>query len=167
MARVWEIPIELQGFEGRGLKYRGSIWRGGVVLLDGQRVKGRWGRYTLRDNQGREVSLRVRGNGVDPIPKIEVASKVIQLAPPLRWYEYVWAGLPLLLIHVGGALGAAIGAVALVWNAGVFRSDRTLAGKYLTTGAITLGAALAYVVSVSALYLLLDFLGVHPGTRSN
>ena len=167
MAHTREIPIELEGFEGRGLKYCGSIWRSGSIVLDGQRIKGRWGRYTLRDNQGREVSLRVRGNGVDPIPKIEVAGKVIHLAPPLRWYEYVWAGLPLLLIHVGGALGAAVGAVALVWNATIFRSERTLARKYLTTAAITLGAAVAYVVSVSALYLLLEFLGVHPGGRSS
>lgn len=161
MAGVWEIPIELQGFEERGLKYRGSIWRGGGILLDGQRVKGRWGRYTLRDNQGRDVPLRVRRNGIDPIPKLEVAGKVIHLAPPLKWYEYVWAGLPLLLIHVGGALGGGIGAVALVRNVGVFRSDRTPAKKYVTTAAISLGAALAWVVSVSALYLLLERLGVH------
>ncbi len=148
------IPIELDGFEGRGLSYRLSVWRG-RLLLDGQRVSGRRGRYTLRNNHGKEVRLRVRHNGIDPIPKLDVEGRIIHLAPPLKWYEYVWAGVPLLLLHVGGALGGGIGAAALYANVRVFRSDRSPLAKYVRTAATTVVAALAYVVAAVAIVLLI------------
>jgi len=35
--------------------------------------------------------------------------QTITLVSPLRWYEYAWMSLPLLLVFAGGALGALFG----------------------------------------------------------
>ncbi len=60
MATISEIPIELEKFEGRRLKYRtAGAWRSGGIVLDGDRVKGHWGRYTIRDLVAERLSLLV------------------------------------------------------------------------------------------------------------
>lgn len=147
-----DIPIALEGFEERGLIYRvRGIFRSGQLIIDGQPLHRRRRQYLLRDNQGREVAVRLKRNLVDPIPKLQVEGRVLDLLPPLKWYEYLWAGLPLLLVVAGGAIGAAIGSAALYYNVRLFRGDQSGARRYLDAGATTIGAAIAYVVVVSPL----------------
>jgi hypothetical protein len=158
-----DIPIVLEGFEGRGLRYRpGSLFRRGSLILDEQAVKREHRKYTVRDNQAREVQIRLKSNHIDPIPKIEVGGKVFPLGTPLKWYEYGWAGLPLLLVHAGGALGGACGGAAAYRNVRVFRSDRSTARKYLVTGATSVLAVIAYLVAVVGLLTGLAWYGSAP-----
>lgn len=58
----------------------------------------------------------------------------------LRWHEYLWAGLPLLLVLVGGAIGGLVGATAANYNVKLFRSDTPKVTKYVLTGLISLMA---------------------------
>jgi len=140
-----EIPINLEGFEGRGLKLKtASFFSFPKLILDGQHAKGRWLRYALRDNQGNHIQARLRFNGLDPVPKIEAGEKILQVARPLKWYEYAWISFPVILVVAGGFLGALCGMPAVYSSAYIFRSERRPALKYLLTGVISLGSILAF-----------------------
>jgi hypothetical protein len=67
-------------------------------------------------------------------------------ARPLVWYEYMWLAWPVLLIFVGGLVGAICGLVAMNRNAHIFCSDRSVLVKYLLTGLISCVAILVFVV---------------------
>jgi hypothetical protein len=85
-----EMPIQQEAFTGRRLAIRiAGLFKGPRLIIDGAEAKGRRQRYTVRDNSGKEVIIRLRTNHVDPIPKVEIGAKVIELARRLRWYEYV------------------------------------------------------------------------------
>jgi YD repeat-containing protein len=92
------------------------------------------------------LEVRLRGNGLDPIPKIEIAGSLIKLARPLRWYEYLWMGLPVLLVFEGGWVGALVGLAAVYSSTQIFRGDRTTTAKYALTGAISIAAVSVFVL---------------------
>jgi hypothetical protein len=151
-----EIPIEHPEFVGRKLFLQtASFFKGVKLILDGQEVEGKKSLFVIRGASGKDVELRVKGNHVDPIPNLEIDGVAVALAKPLEWYEYAWIGLPIILAYHGGALGAAIGYAALSWSARIFRSDRSVAAKYLMTGGITLGAAIAFLASAIILTLMI------------
>jgi hypothetical protein len=144
-----EIPIPDDAFRGRGLAVRtAGFFKGPRLLIDGTEGNGRRQRYTVRDNTGREVAIRLRTNHIDPIPKVEIDSKTIELARRLRWYEYVWMGLPVLLMFEGGALGALVGFPAVFSSARVFRSQRGIAAKYALSALISIAAVLVFFVLI-------------------
>ncbi len=58
----------------------------------------------------------------------------------------LWSGLPILLVFIGGALGAIAGIVAFTVNAGIFRTNRSTAVKFLWTAGVSLLAAVIYVL---------------------
>lgn len=151
------IPIDVDGFEGRGLKLRtASLFSWPKLVVDGQLAKGRRMRYMLRDNQGNNVQARIMFNGLDPVPRIEIGGRVFQLARPLQWYEYAWIGLPAILVVGGGMLGSLFGLAAVYSSARIFRSERAPLLKYLVTGAISVGALLAFVVIAVMINLLAE-----------
>jgi hypothetical protein len=120
------------------------LWVDGQPAQKGERR----GQYRLRKTDGTEAlaELRPRATGLDPVPDVTIGGETFQLAPPLRWYEWAWILLPLLLLFVGGAVGAALGGAAAFQNAHLFRSGRSLTARYAFTGALSLGAAAVYVL---------------------
>lgn len=148
-----EIPINLDGFEGRGLRLKtASLFSFPKLIVDGQCAKGRWMRYALRDNQGNHVPARLRFNGLDPVPRIQAGGKIFQVARPLKWYEYAWISFPVIMVIAGGFLGAICGMPAVYSSAWIFRSDRRPALKYVLTGAISLGSILAFAAVAVSLH---------------
>ena len=88
-----DITIDAAEFQGRRLMVRTASWcRGPRLVVGGSEVKGKRGRFILRDNRGQEVTVRLISNHIDPIPKVTVGDRSIELARPLEWYEYVWMG---------------------------------------------------------------------------
>jgi hypothetical protein len=75
--------------------------------------------------------------------------------PNLTWYQYIWIGLPLLLIAIGGAIGGACGGAACAINRTVFIKTSNPVLKYVWTGIIS---AAAFVVWLIIAALLLGFL---------
>lgn len=151
-----DIPIAHQAFQGRGLMVRpAGLLKGPRVVIDGSEVKGRRLRFPVRDNSGNELVIRLRSNGIDPIPKVEMLGQVLELARPLKWNEYLWIGLPILLALQGGFLGALIGFSATYSSARIFRSDRTAAAKYGLTALISLAAVGVFFVLVILLQILI------------
>src|SRR6266571_1917844 len=109
----------------------------------------------LRENSGQEREIRLKTNGLDPVPKVQIGGQAIELARPLAWYEYVWMGIPIALVFVGGGLGALFGLAAVYSSARIFRSDRGTASKYGLSALISLGAALAFFVAALVVQLLI------------
>jgi hypothetical protein len=142
-----DIAIDDPDFFGRGLAVRPGNWlHGPRVVIDGAPVKGRRGRFILRDNHGAEVTIALKSNHVDPIPKVTIGSREIVLARPLVWYEYVWSGLPILMAYHGGAIGALCGFAALRQSAAIFRAEGRTPKKFLLTGLVSIAAVVAYII---------------------
>ena len=139
------VPAE--GFEGRQLVVQSAgFFSGPRLMLDGQPApKGpKRGQLLLRRNDGVDVIAQLRRLFVDPIPQVTVDGKAIKIAEPLPWYVWVWSGWPMVLLLMGGALGAGLGAAATMINGRVFRTNMHGALKFALTGAISLVAALVY-----------------------
>ena len=151
-----DLPIAHEAFAGRGLVLRpAGFLRGPRLLIDGSEAKGRRQRYSLRDNIGNQVEVRLRGNGIDPVPKVEIAGRTIELARPLTWYEYVWMGIPIVLVVAGGALGAVFGLLGIYASARIFRGERSTGAKFGLSALVSLGAVLGFFVTALFLQLLI------------
>ena len=149
-------PIEHESFAGRGFALRPPRPFGASVLvIDGADVSGKRGRYTVRDNAGNPVEIRLKRSGVDPVPKVVIGERTIQVARPLAWYEYGPLALSWVLIPLGGALGAVVGIVVSVISARILRSDRPSATRLVLATTISVGAVLGYLVFAGLLNLVL------------
>lgn len=151
-------PLILEGFEGRELVVTGpGMFSGSQLLVDGEPApRGRKSnQFVLKRNDGTEVELKLVTNLIDPVPKVEVAGQTIFLEPPFQWYQYVWAGMPLALIAIGGLLGGLCGATATVLNGRIFRANWNGWFKYLLTGLVSFSTVAMYMVLIAALHLML------------
>ena len=147
-----EYPVHINGCEGRQLSVTsGGILAGPRLLVDGQPApKGpKRGQLLLRRNDGMEVVARLRCGFVDPIPEIIIDGKTVAVAEPLHWYQWGWAGLPLVLLILGGALGA-IGAFI---NGRIFRSALPRLAKYVVTALVFAGSVMLFLLLASILDL--------------
>ena len=143
------FPISRSGFEGQDLAVEtAGLFRGPRVLHNGNPVERRKGRYPVRSNSGQEVLIQLKSNYVDPIPKVIFGDQTIVLARPLTWYEYIWIGLPILLVLAGGALGAIVGVTATYTSARIFRSGRGAFAKYALTGLVSIASLVVFVILV-------------------
>src|SRR5262252_687638 len=150
------FPISRSGFEGQDLAVEtAGLFRGPRVLHNGNPVERRKGRFPVRSNSGQEVLIQLKSNFVDPIPKVIFGDQTIVLARPLTWYEYVWIGLPILLVINGGALGPLVGLTAAYSSARIFRSGRGTFAKYALTGLISVLAVVVFVIAVVAIQLMI------------
>ncbi len=143
-------PITLEGFEGQTIEVQtAGIWSGPKLMVNGQpAAKGaKRGQMTLTNNHGQQVvaAWRPRFLGLD-VPQLAVDGELIEVTKPLPWYAWLWSGLPILLLFIGGALGAVAGIVAFTINAGIFRSSRSTAVKFLLTTVVSLLAGVIYFV---------------------
>lgn len=157
-----ELAITHEKLQGRNLTLRtASFFRGPRLLSGGMPMQRKRGTYTVRDNQGKEITIKIKGHPLDPIPKIDIDGHVLQLAPPLAWHEYVWMGLPIILAFAGGALGALFGISATYASSRIFRSERSTASKYLISGLVSVAAVVGFFIVLVLLQILLH--GVPQG----
>jgi|SRR5271169_1670919 len=152
-----EIEVQHPEFKSQHLTVEAAAaLHGPKLLLNGAFIKKQKGRYIVKSDSGMDTIIQLKYNYLDPIPKIKIAEKVIEIVSPLRWYEYLWIGIPIALVAAGGAIGGLCGGLAANTNGRIFRSDRGLLAKYGLSALITLGAALAYVVLVIVFRLMLQ-----------
>ena len=78
------IPLDVAGFEGRGLSGRpAGLWRGAALVCDGAAVARTGAAFEVKDNSGAPVAFRFGQVPFDPIPKVIVRDQVIELVSPL------------------------------------------------------------------------------------
>jgi len=96
-----EIRVRLPGFElQRVVIQSASLLSGPKLLVNGKRVPKSNGFLRPRDDNGAEIAMRFRHRFFDPIPNLEIGGNLMQLAPPLKWHQYAWMMLPILLVFI-------------------------------------------------------------------
>lgn len=144
-----EFPVPIEGVEANRVTVESvGLFSDVKLLVNGLSAKKseKRGEYIIPRDDGSEMIARLKRKFLDPAPIVIVDGEEIRLVEPLKWYQWVWAGLPILLILTGGALGGFIGLVATGMNMRIFRSDTTGAGQYLQVAFVSIGAAVGYVI---------------------
>jgi hypothetical protein len=150
-----QLEVQHSAFKQQRLAVETAGWfRGPRLLLNGNVIPKQKGCYTVKADSGAETTIRLKYNYLDPIPKVKTGEEIAELASPLKWYEYVWIGIPIVLVFSGGAIGGLVGAMGAHASGRVFRSDRGSFAKYGLSALITLGALIAFVVLVTVFQLL-------------
>lgn len=148
-----EYRMTIPGFENRNIMVRaGEFFHGARLFIDGiPAEKGaKRGQMLIRRNDGAVVVAQFRAtNFIDPVPQLVIDGEVHSLVRPLAWYQWLWGGLPLALIFLGGALGGLAGGLALVINSRLFRSGLYGMVQYALVGLVTAGAVASYIVAAS------------------
>ncbi len=150
---------KIEGFEYQNIEALVSFWSGPKLLVNGEpAAKGnKRGEMILQRNDGKQVtaSWKPQFFGLD-VPQLIVDGKTINLAEPLKWYQWIWGGWPVLLLFIGGALGAITGMIAVAINAKVFRAEMSGVLKYLVSGMVSVLAVVAYFIVALILSFLIN-----------
>jgi hypothetical protein len=145
-----KIPLTITGFEGQDIVVvPASLWQGPQLLVQGQpaRKGTKRGTLVLRRNDGREVEATWKATflGLD-VPALLVDGKPVPLVEPLPWYQIAWCAIPILLLLVGGALGAMIGMVTTAINLKIVRANSSPFYQWALTLVATIGAYLVFMI---------------------
>ena len=150
------IRIEHPDFVSRRLKVEAAgWWRAPRLYQRGVPVPASRGVYLVTTDAGETAPIRMRWDFIDPVPRLRLGQRTLTLARPLRWYEYLWLGLPLLLALECGALGALVGAFAKPCNGQIFRRQTQPWRRYLFTALLGIAAVAICTFLVLLLRLLL------------
>ncbi len=141
--------INMDGFEGQKIGVNYSFWTGAKLLVNGQPApKGKKrGEMILQRDDGTPVTIKWKPQvlGLD-VPQLEAEGKTIRLVEPLKWYQLVWGGWPILMIFFGGALGAIAGFIGFLINTKIFRTQMSGILKYVLAGLVSVLSVVAYFV---------------------
>jgi hypothetical protein len=110
--------------------------------------------YLIKKEDGKEIVVKFKNKFFDPVPNIVVDGREIVLAVPIKWYQWIWAGLPILLVFGGGAIGGATGFAAASISTRIFRSEMNKAAQYGLVALVSLGAVVTYFI-LAALFTAL------------
>lgn len=150
-----EIAFAIEGVGERRISLQVGAFSGPRVLIDGQPAQRGEAKNSFVVERAERPPAVVRiKSGVFGATTVDVDGETEELAPALRFYEYIWIGLPLLLVvslFGGGALGAGVGAGVSILNSRVFRSASGNLQRYGSTGLITIAGVVAYVVVASVI----------------
>jgi hypothetical protein len=143
-----DYPVQLEGFEGQNIVVQGAgLFSGPRLLVNGEpapKGSGR-GQMVLKRNDGQELVAAFRPMFLD-VPRLSVGDKVINLVQPLKWYEWAWNALPLLLILGGGLIPYVLGFAALAINLNIFRSQQGTLAKYGLTALVSIAAGAIFFI---------------------
>lgn len=136
-----QYPVRAPGFEGRELVVRLNHWLSDAELwIDGQPAPqgDRRGTFRLQRNDGQQVTASLKHPLLDTIPLVQIDGATLRVVAPLRWYQLLWAGLPMLFVLIGGIVGGVLGFLAMSLNSRVFRTDLSPVMRYVAVLTITL-----------------------------
>ena len=145
--------VEILGFEKQEIKFQApGLIKGGRLLVNGEEAaKGtKRGTFMLRKDDDTEVLVSYKNTFLD-IPGLIVDGQVYNIVEPLKWYQWLWAGIPVVVIFMGGVLGAIIGFLAVHFSTRVYRSGMEEFAKYLVVGLISGTAFVVYFVTAMIL----------------
>ena len=129
------------------------------LFLNGNELPLRQDTVILPDDKGEQATIKFVYNIVDPVPKVKIDWQVVPVADRLTWKRYIWLGMTLVLVIVGGlqgwltgVLGGLSGVIATFINVRIFRSDAPNILKYLRVGFTNvISIFLYYILAVSVM----------------
>ena len=144
--------VSVPGFEGRRIEIQpGGAWGSSKLFVDGLPAPPgpKKGKFALRRNDGAEIVAFFKGGFPDPAPVLVVGEHTIRTADPLSTGQWIWAGFPLVLMILGGAIGGLLGGVATTVNVQLLRSGRKGVVPYVLSGLVSLAAIFGWLLVVS------------------
>lgn len=159
-----DIIINHPDLQDNKLVLKVSIWGESKLFLNDEKLRQINGKfsffkkeqYSLSKNLNTDFEIKLLPRFYDPVPNFEVNGQKIEIVKPLKWYQYVWFVLPILLISQGGFMGIIIGVFALKANTSMFREDKPTWLKYLLTFGVSILCSIIYLILVMILALVLD-----------
>ena len=144
--------VELEGFEKQTIEVEPPRMFGGASIhVDGATVLRRRGRHYLTRDDGREVAVTVKPSLFYDAPALEVDGQRIHIVEPLPWYQYLLSSVPLVLVVLGGIVGAFVAIALIMANVQTFRSERSTAAKYARVCLLSVGVPLAWIAVAAIL----------------
>ena len=157
-----KYAILIPGFEDHQIVLKSASFSRAKLLFDGQVITKEKGSKTipLTSMQGLIAKIEMRPSMLDPLPQVWVDNEKLIIAPPMKWYQWAWISIPLIvLIVLGTFVGAIFGIPAMLINIQVFRSRLSRVLQYVVSLLITLLAVILYMVAATYLgTLLMDFI---------
>jgi hypothetical protein len=99
------------------------------IWVDYLRVTDRPGAVRVDDDDGEDARIVLR-SAFNRFPNLEIDGKPVSLGRGFAWYEWIWISLPVLLVLVGGVIGAIVGVITATYNAHVFRTQKSVAAGF-------------------------------------
>jgi len=152
-----EYPINLPNLKYDQLKLvTPRIYGKPKIYLNDNEIEKRNNRYLINTNEEKPILITLKNNYLDPIPKVFINDHQIHVAKAIKWYEYIWTGLPILMVFQGGLLGALFGLISLRINLNIFRSDKNTLVKYLLTLVVSVIFVLIFLIIAAVLNTLIN-----------
>ena len=150
-----QLAVSIPGFTRQKVEViPPGFFKGIQLLVNGKPAPrgARRGDYQLTNDKGQTVIVKFRNQafGLD-YPQIMVGGQFLNIVPPLKWYWWVLAAAPLLLVTFGGGLGGFIGLIAVWVNVRLIRQP----WHWLLRVGVTLGVTLLAVAIWFLLFLSL------------
>lgn len=143
-------PIAIDGVAGP-VAVSPAFWGRPSITVAGQPVPRTGRQYALPAADGGTVQATVRGGWADAYPTVEVNGVPYRTGPKPPVALQILTMVPILLVAIGGLLGALIGLAGIAANLSVARSQMPVARKALAMVGIIVVAALVLFVIAGAL----------------
>lgn len=115
----FEVPSKF--FKYNKLEIRpAGMFKGIRLYLDGQNVKLKRGKATVKDDNGVEREVKINPNVFDHL-WVDIEGEKYYPMGMLTRMERLFVFMPLALIMIGGAIGGAVGAFATFTNTNLVR----------------------------------------------
>ncbi|MGC4759165.1 hypothetical protein [Micromonospora trifolii] len=149
-------PLHVAGVAGPIVIATKALFGHPAVTVGGVPAPRTGKRYALPAVDGGVVQATVRNVLADPYPTVEVNGVKHRTGPSTPIFLRILAMLPILLLTVGGLLGALIGALGVWANLTVARTRMTTAVKALAMVGIGLGTVIVWLAVAVALNVALS-----------
>ena len=152
MAR--ELNFTLEGVQGNlKLEYGPFKQR---LYQDGREIKrqGRFNtKYHITNTNGEQEEIKIV-YGLDFVHVAVFRGRKIDLEERLSTREYIVGGLPVLLILLGGLIGALFGIIGATFNYNYMRKEKSFVKQLLVSLAVSVACYIAYFILAICLQLL-------------
>jgi hypothetical protein len=150
------LPVSIPGFTHQKVEViPPGFFKGMRLLVNGQPVPrgAHRGEYELTNDKGQPVKVKVcnQAFGLD-YPQLMVGRQFINIAPPLKWFWWVLAVTPFLLVTFGQALGGLIGLIAVWVNIRLIRQPWHWLARVAAALGVTLLAVLLWFLILLTFY---------------
>lgn len=150
-----ELNFKVEGVQGElKLEYGPFKQR---LYQDGREIK-RIGtfnpKYYIINTSGEQEEMKIIF-GFDFVHVVMFRGQKIDLEERLSIQEYIVGGLPVLLIFLGGLLGAVFGFVGATFNYNYMRQEKSFVKQLLVSFGVSVFCYVAYIVFALCIRLLL------------
>ena len=148
-----DFPNDKFEFENNIFSGKATLKQNGI-LVEQSKEKGK--PFLLKTNNNEIVRAFPKVNFPDiSTYLLSIKDHKYPMAEKLKWYEYIFGGLPILIIFGGGIIGGMIGGAATVINYTFFRGEDTTVNKYLKVLGVNVLCIILFMFMAGLFYNLI------------